>query len=154
MCTPPLDIDTFQSPFIQLRWRAEGLENPQPYLESFVSILVPQIVLDGFLGVRARCDGIEIDPRLPADWPEVTVNRVAFQRLVLTITAGKDRITISGEGRPWSPVFVYPPANAWKVAVVATDGKVFDEKTLQIGAAGPGVPLTVGKGRMLRLTRS
>jgi hypothetical protein len=75
-------------------------------------------------------------------------------RLVLTITADKDRISISGNGRPIRPVFVYPPVGTWKVAEIADDGKIGEEQTVRIDAANPRVPLEIGQGQILRLNRS
>ena len=39
--------------------------------EFFESILVPQVMLYGFLGLKPTADGCEISPRLPADWPSL-----------------------------------------------------------------------------------
>ena len=41
--------------------------------EFFESILVPQVMLYGFLGFRPTADGCEIAPRLPADWPSLCI---------------------------------------------------------------------------------
>ena len=40
-------------------------------MEFFESALVPQVMLNGFLGFAPRADGFKLDPRLPADWPEL-----------------------------------------------------------------------------------
>ena len=39
--------------------------------EFFESILVPQVMLYGFLGLRPTADGCAIAPRLPSDWKEL-----------------------------------------------------------------------------------
>ena len=67
-------------------------------MEFFESAMVPQIMLNGFLGFAPRADGFKLDPRLPADWPELTVDRIRFQNLVLRIRATREAIEIRKEG--------------------------------------------------------
>jgi len=119
--------------------------------EFFESILVPQIVVDGFLGLRARGDGLEIKPRLPSDWPEVTVTRVALRQLVLDISVKKDRIRISGLGRAPSLLFVYPPPAKWKATVTDKNGKQVREMYNVIEGPDDRVELDVADGRTLTL---
>ncbi len=91
--------------------------------EFFESALVPQVMLYGFLGFHPRGDGFSIDPRLPADWPGLTVDRIRFQDLVLRISAKKDSIEISKEGRGDEPVWLGLPAGEWKAVLLETPGR-------------------------------
>src|SRR5262249_44419812 len=75
--------------------------------EFFESALVPQVMLKGFLGFAPKPDGFLLDPRLPSDWPELTVNRIHFQNLIFQIRATRDGIEIRHEGKPAEPVFIY-----------------------------------------------
>lgn len=67
-----------------------GLDN-----EFFESILVPQIVLDGFLGVKATPTGLTVAPNLPAGWPEAHIERIAWRDCVLAVTASANRVTVA-----------------------------------------------------------
>ena len=67
-------------------------------MEFFESAMVPQIMLNGFLGFAPRGDGFKLDPRFPKDWPELTVDRIRFQNLVLRIRATREAIEIHKEG--------------------------------------------------------
>ncbi|RIK80583.1 MAG: hypothetical protein DCC67_09215 [Planctomycetota bacterium] len=58
--------------------------------EFFESVLVPQVMLYGFLGFRPAADGFAINPRLPKDWPELTVSRIHLHEYVLDVTAKRD----------------------------------------------------------------
>ena len=58
--------------------------------EFFESILVPQVMLYGFLGFEPTPDGFKIHPRLPKDWPEFTITRVHLHDAVMDITARAD----------------------------------------------------------------
>ncbi|MEI6053207.1 MAG: glycosyl hydrolase family 65 protein, partial [Opitutaceae bacterium] len=68
--------------------------------EFFESLLVPQIMLRGFLGFSPTADGCVIDPKLPKDFPSLTIDRIRLKGLVLAVTASPDTITVrkvSGE---------------------------------------------------------
>jgi hypothetical protein len=78
--------------------------------EFFESILVPQVMLYGFLGFEPRLDGFAIAPRLPRDWPGLKITRIHFHDLVLDVTATRDRVTIRSNGAA-SRVNVYLPGN-------------------------------------------
>jgi hypothetical protein len=45
-------------------------------MEFFESLLVPQIMLDGFLGFHPTAEGFTLNPNLPSEWPELTVSRI------------------------------------------------------------------------------
>ena len=66
---------------------AGGLGLDQEFLES---VLVPQVMLYGFLGFQATADGYEVHPRLPKDWPSLTINGIRHHDQVLTITTHAD----------------------------------------------------------------
>jgi hypothetical protein len=53
--------------------------------EFFESILVPQVMLYGFLGLKPTADGCEISPRLPADWPSLRITRIHLHDHVLDV---------------------------------------------------------------------
>lgn len=58
--------------------------------EFFESILVPQVMLYGFLGFKPTADGCEIFPRLPSGWPLLTITRIHLHHHVLDVsTQGK-----------------------------------------------------------------
>jgi hypothetical protein len=77
--------------------------------EFFESILVPQVMLYGFLGLRPTADGFSIDPRLPDDWPELTITRIHLHQHVLDLTATRDAVTISGSGPSDVTLVVHAP---------------------------------------------
>jgi hypothetical protein len=87
-----------------------GMDN-----EFFESILVPQVMLYGFLGFHPTADGFRIEPKLPADWPKLTITRIYLHGQVLDITADAEKtITITGNT---APLVVEAPAG-WKVVGV------------------------------------
>ncbi len=63
--------------------------------EFMESVLVPQVMLYGFLGFRATGDGFTLDPRLPSDWPSLEVTGIHVQGHVIDVTAHQDdRVTV------------------------------------------------------------
>ena len=84
--------------------------------EFFESVLVPQVMLDGFLGFRPRGDGFDLQPRLPRDWPELTLDRIRLHGLTLRVTVATNRIEIATQGRAEEPLRLRLPEGAWRAA--------------------------------------
>jgi hypothetical protein len=61
-----------------------GLGLDQEFLES---VLVPQVMLYGFLGFRPTPEGFEVNPRLPEDWPSLTILGIHLHDRVIDVTA-------------------------------------------------------------------
>lgn len=61
-----------------------GLGMDQEFMES---VLVPQVMLYGFLGLTPDSTGFSITPRLPNGWPSLTVTRLRLHDHEVEITA-------------------------------------------------------------------
>ncbi len=92
--------------------------------EFFESVLVPQVMLDGFIGFEPTTDGFSINPKLPSAWPELTIDKIRVRDLTMTIRAKKDSIEILSEGRWEGPCFIRLPKGTWQIARIGGDGKV------------------------------
>ena len=97
--------------------------------EFFEPILVPQVMLYGFLGLWAGADGVTIDPHLPAGWKELTVTRVHLRDHILDIRVKPESIDITdhaptgnqlpiraGPGRKLKVIAQRAPQQAWPPA--------------------------------------
>ncbi len=74
-----------------------GLGLDREFMES---VLVPQVMLDGFLGFAPTADGWTIQPRLPSTWPSLTVRGIHIHGEVLDITAFADgRVDVRQSGQ-------------------------------------------------------
>lgn len=83
---------------------AGGLGLDVEFLES---VLVPAAMLHGFLGVRPEPGGVlRIAPRLPRDWPSLTVTRVHFHGHVLDIEATRTHVAIAVRATDGAPLVV------------------------------------------------
>ncbi len=72
---------------------AGGLGLDREFLES---LLVPHVMLDGFLGFEPDVDGFTVRPRLPADWPAITVRGIHFHDQIIDVTArGDGSVTVA-----------------------------------------------------------
>ncbi len=103
--------------------------------EFFESVLVPQVMLNGFLGFHPAADGFSLDPRLPADWPELQVNRIRFQDLVLRVKVSANVIEIWREGEASKPLSIRLPAGNWTQALLGTQSTAPSE-TVNVTSAG------------------
>ena len=82
--------------------------------EFFESILVPQVMLYGFLGFKPTADGFRLNPRLPKDWPEASVTRVHLHDVVFTVTVKADgSIRIAPEEQSHRRLRLELPTGGW-----------------------------------------
>jgi hypothetical protein len=98
--------------------------------EFFESVLVPQVMLNGFLGFAPAGDGFRLSPQVPTAWPELTVSRIQFQDSVLRIRVAPKAIEVWKEGAIREPLYVHLPRGGWKAVSLETSG-----------ALGAAVPL-------------
>src|SRR5207248_10224942 len=52
-----------------------GLGLDKEFVES---VLVQQVMVYGFLGLRPTPEALSIEPKLPKDWPELTITRIHY----------------------------------------------------------------------------
>jgi hypothetical protein len=64
-----------------------GLGMDREFMES---VLVSQVILYGFLGFEPTPDGFTINPRLPSDWPSLTISGIRHHGELLDIKALAD----------------------------------------------------------------
>ncbi len=78
--------------------------------EFFESILVPQVMLYGFLGFKPTAEGCEISPRLPSDWPSLTMTRIHLRDHVLDVSVQGKQITVKVHSPAAQPLQIKVPA--------------------------------------------
>lgn len=64
--------------------------------EFFESILVPQIMLYGFMGLQPTADGFAVQPRLPKAWPSLTITGIRLHDCVLDVTIADKTVLVKG----------------------------------------------------------
>jgi trehalose/maltose hydrolase-like predicted phosphorylase len=82
--------------------------------EFFESIMVPQVMLYGFLGFHPTADGFSINPRLPKDWPELAITRIHLHGAVLDIAVRDKMVTVTGTG-PANVALVAELPEGWQL---------------------------------------
>lgn len=87
--------------------------------EFFESILVPQVMLYGFLGFQPTMDGFAIDPQLPSSWPSLEVTRIAAVDHVIDVKAARDSVEVCFRKVGEQPLRIQLPSGSW----VAIEGK-------------------------------
>ncbi len=86
--------------------------------EFFESILVPQVMLYGFLGFQPTATGCTIAPHLPSDWKELRITRIHLHNRVLDVRVSEGTIEILDHNRTAPLVKVEHPPQ-WKLNVIA-----------------------------------
>lgn len=82
--------------------------------EFFESILVPQVMLYGFLGFKPTVDGCEIAPRLPGNWPSLTITRIHLHDHVIAVSVQGKEIVVT-DHTPDGGAFTVRTAPGWTV---------------------------------------
>ncbi len=59
--------------------------------EFFESVLVPQILVRGFLGLQPTVDGFALSPQLPNDWKSLCIHDIHIRDYLLKCTAYADK---------------------------------------------------------------
>ncbi len=84
------------------------------------SVLVPQVMLDGFLGFMPRGDGFALNPRLPREWSELSIDRIGWHDQILRVRASSKSIEIMAQPMPGVPktdqiCWISLPPGKWRV---------------------------------------
>ena len=77
--------------------------------EFVESVLVPNVMLYGFLGFEPKPAGFAINPRLPEDWPSLEIRGIHFHDAILDIAVARDEITITPTNAPKEPLVIELP---------------------------------------------
>lgn len=82
-----------------------GLGLDHEFLES---VLVPQVMLYGFLGFQPTTSGLELNPKLPSSWPSLTVTGINIHGFVVKVTAQQNgRVVIEPVQNGPKPIAVH-----------------------------------------------
>ena len=123
-------------------------------MEFFESVMVPQVMLNGFLGFAPGADGFKIDPKLPTDWPELAIERIRFQNLLLDIRAKRDSIEIRKTGAAPEPLYVQLPPGTWKAVYLRADNSPLREVRPAKRERDGALELNWGDAAAVRLVNS
>ena len=104
-----------------------GLGMDQEFMES---VLVPQVMLYGFLGCRARADGLYLTPQLPTDWPELTVTNIHFADHVFDVTATSSTIRITPHVAGTDPIKLWLKPRQWVMTTEEANGNMVREEDI------------------------
>jgi hypothetical protein len=128
-----------------------GLGMDQEFMES---VLLPQVMLYGFMGFTPRPGGFRIEPRLPKDWPSLTITRIAVQDAVLDITARPDALEIACRKGSDNPLLIALAPAEWQLAVTDAQGRpVGAATTHSLKTGADKISLALQTGQQARFTR-
>lgn len=119
--------------------------------EFFESILVPQVMLSGFLGFKPRGDGFELQPKLPESWPSLAVTRIRLHRSILDVTFDAKKSAFEVRGTLREPMALYIPAGPWVVEHLGADGASLGRAPVAVHA-GEGIRIDRPRAVAVRIT--
>ena len=108
--------------------------------EFVESVLVPQVMLYGFMGFEPRIDGFAINPQLPKSWPELTITQILFHEKPIKITVSKNKIAVEISCQS-KYLKVFPPKGKWIANYFDKNGKKIKSEKFDVTDKKPGVPL-------------
>ncbi|MEW4565057.1 hypothetical protein AB1K70_21210 [Bremerella sp. JC770] len=89
--------------------------------EFMESVLVPQVMLYGFLGFQPTAAGFTLEPKLPTDWPSIEITRVAWADHVFDVKVSNQSIRLAFRKVGKVPLRVNLPEGQWRVEEGAGD---------------------------------
>ncbi|HEU5117891.1 MAG TPA: hypothetical protein VFT74_14790 [Isosphaeraceae bacterium] len=89
-----------------------GLGMDHEFMES---VMVPQVMLYGFLGVEPKLGTLSIRPNLPSTWPSLTVTNVQINDWVVDLTGEKDAVVVKVMRPGTQPLAVALRPGVWRV---------------------------------------
>jgi|GEM_PF-4902348 len=120
--------------------------------EFYESVLVPQIMIRGFLGFEPKIDGFAINPKLPSIWPSLTINRIRLNDTILSTSATGSSIFVSIDGGN-DILKIYPPYDRWEIKYFDSSSNVINNFTTFINENNESIPLRSEESEMVELTR-
>jgi hypothetical protein len=128
-----------------------GLGMDKEFMES---VLLPQVMLYGFLGFTPQPEGFRIEPRLPKDWPALTITRIAVQDAVLDVTAREDGLEMACRRGPARPLRLGLAPGQWQLAITDAKGRPVGATTSQqMKSAADKISLSLQPGQVAKFTR-
>ncbi len=121
--------------------------------EFFESILVPQIMINGFMGFRPRGDGFEINPKLPKVLNSLEITQISLHDMILDVSASKNIITIKIKGKPYQPFFAYIPIGKWKVEFFDSNENIIETTIKDIKNYGEPIHIQIEDSGFVRFIR-
>ena len=122
--------------------------------EFFESVLLPQVMLYGFLGFTPEPGGFHIEPRLPTKWPSLTVTRIAVQDSVLDVTAKPKSLEIACRKASSKPLLVSLAPGSWQLTLTTAEGQALGKATEHsIKTSADTISLTLNPGQRAKLTK-
>jgi hypothetical protein len=121
--------------------------------EFFESVMLPSVMVYGFLGLEATPTGLIAKPQLPADWPSLTVTNISYRSWRFDIKAdagGKTLHVTVHKGDPAGLKIEMP--NGWKFQIDNKDTTMINYSDnrptarLRLDAMDEGIVFRHGQG--------
>lgn len=120
---------------------AGGLGLDKEFVES---ILLPQVMIRGFLGLHPRSDCLSFNPDLPKSWPKLTVTGIRWHGNLIDVTVNKDKIMISVREKMADIINICPPKGRWTYSLESDNHKSSVRDFSSDGENSLSLPINTG----------
>lgn len=104
--------------------------------EFYESVMVPQVMLRGFLGFEPTGEGFRLHPQLPSQWPELMVDRIGWRDMVLRVRVSREvMVIVKEQGSCEELCKVELPEGTWKVAHLGASAELLGQPAAVKGSA-------------------
>jgi hypothetical protein len=117
------------------------------------SVLVPQVMLYGFMGFKPCLDGFAINPQLPQDWQQLAITRIQLHDVIMDITAKRQKICIKVIHGQLEPLSVLMPKGEWSVSYSDADDKKKPRMVANVKAVNEGIQLQLQTDMIIELEK-
>ncbi len=112
--------------------------------EFFESVLLPQVMIYGFMGFQPNPEGFSINPNLPTNWPSLTITKIRLHDFSMNIKVSDSEIEIDvkdDKSANSNKTKFFPPKGKWNVAYVDCGGGTISQFNLEIKSKKDSIPL-------------
>ncbi len=130
---------------------AGGLGIDEEFAES---VLVPQVMIYGFMGIEPHLDRLSVKPKLPDDWPSLKIGNIYYNGSVFDLTANKNSLLIALKETCNNTMTVELTPGNWKKIYYDPQGDKKFEHNIKTDKSAPTTVLTFNKGCSIKFIRS
>jgi hypothetical protein len=123
--------------------QAGGLGMDQEFVES---VLVPQLLLYGFMGVEPTLEYFSVMPDLPSEWDSMAIKGISYKNMCFDIKAEKESILFDIKQSDDGDLNVRLPAGKWLLKTNKAGACKTAERKVEVSKSNTAVTVAAEKG--------
>ncbi len=121
-------------------------------MEFAESVLVPQVMIYGFMGIEPRLDRLTVKPKLPADWTSLKIEKISYGSTVFDITADENLITLEIQSTRKGKLYIELPQGKWRIISQKNDSELY-KSNININENVNSAAVEISTGCIVKFSR-